>query len=201
MCLTRTGNRIKIIDFGLAREYDPKKELRVLFGTPEFMAPEVVQYEPIAFSTDMWSVGVICYVLYVHVSHIPNNNKKAADTWNKTSVFLLVLKLKSPALNSSHFRGSQARVLFLWHRSCGWQAQKQKVPPEELSFFFWQALSANTFASFCRLSGLSPFMGDCDGETLTNVIRASYDFNYPEFDEVSDNAKDLVARLLVIDKK
>ena len=63
LCLTRTGNRVKIIDFGLAREYDPKKELRVLFGTPEFMAPEVVQYEPIAFSTDMWSVGVICYVL------------------------------------------------------------------------------------------------------------------------------------------
>lgn len=63
LCLTRTGNRIKIIDFGLAREYNPKKDLRVLFGTPEFMAPEVVQYDPISFSTDMWSVGVICYVL------------------------------------------------------------------------------------------------------------------------------------------
>ncbi len=51
------------------------------------------------------------------------------------------------------------------------------------------------------LSGLSPFMGDCDGETLTNVIKASYDFNYTEFDDISDNAKDLIARLLVIDKR
>lgn len=29
LCLTKTGNRIKIIDFGLARYYDPKKKLQV----------------------------------------------------------------------------------------------------------------------------------------------------------------------------
>lgn len=29
LCLTREGNRIKIIDFGLAREYDPDKKLQV----------------------------------------------------------------------------------------------------------------------------------------------------------------------------
>lgn len=36
LCLTESGNRIKIIDFGLAREYDPSTKLQVLFGTPEF---------------------------------------------------------------------------------------------------------------------------------------------------------------------
>ena len=39
LCLTEGGNRIKIIDFGLAREYDPFTKLQVLFGTPEFVAP------------------------------------------------------------------------------------------------------------------------------------------------------------------
>jgi len=63
LCLSRTGNRIKIIDFGLARDYRPNVETRVMFGTPEFMAPEVVRFDPIDYSTDMWSVGVICYVL------------------------------------------------------------------------------------------------------------------------------------------
>lgn len=29
LCLTREGNRIKIIDFGLARRYDPNKKLQV----------------------------------------------------------------------------------------------------------------------------------------------------------------------------
>jgi len=63
LCLTKTGNRIKIIDFGLARRYEPGKKLQVLFGTPEFVAPEVVNFDQIGFNTDMWSVGVICYVL------------------------------------------------------------------------------------------------------------------------------------------
>ena len=39
------------------------KKLQVLFGTPEFVAPEVVAFEPIGYPTDMWAVGVICYVL------------------------------------------------------------------------------------------------------------------------------------------
>lgn len=66
LCLTESGNRIKIIDFGLAREYDPSTKLQVLFGTPEFVAPEVVNFEAITFATDMWSVGVIAYVLWVN---------------------------------------------------------------------------------------------------------------------------------------
>lgn len=63
LCLTKEGNRIKIIDFGLAREYDANKKLQVLFGTPEFVAPEVVNFDQIGFGTDVWSIGVICYVL------------------------------------------------------------------------------------------------------------------------------------------
>lgn len=63
LCPTKTGNRIKIIDFGLARIHEPHKKLQVLFGTPEFVAPEVVNFEPISFATDMWAVGVITYVL------------------------------------------------------------------------------------------------------------------------------------------
>jgi myosin-light-chain kinase len=32
--LSKEGHRIKIIDFGLARRFDPNKTLKVLFGTP-----------------------------------------------------------------------------------------------------------------------------------------------------------------------
>lgn len=61
--MSRTGNRIKLIDFGLARRYDPGKRLQVLFGTPEFVAPEVVNYEEVGYGTDLWALGVICYIL------------------------------------------------------------------------------------------------------------------------------------------
>ncbi|PNF38135.1 hypothetical protein B7P43_G14603, partial [Cryptotermes secundus] len=63
MCHTRTSHQIKLIDFGLAQKINPNTPVRVLFGTPEFIPPEIINYEPIGVESDMWSVGVICYVL------------------------------------------------------------------------------------------------------------------------------------------
>ncbi|XP_027027398.2 myosin light chain kinase, smooth muscle-like isoform X2 [Tachysurus fulvidraco] len=63
VCLDTTGTLIKIIDFGLARKLEPGKPLKVMHGTPEFVAPEVVSYEAVDLATDMWSIGVICYIL------------------------------------------------------------------------------------------------------------------------------------------
>lgn len=52
-----------------------------------------------------------------------------------------------------------------------------------------------------RLSGLSPFMGDNDNETLSNVTSATWDFEDEAFDEISDNAKDFITNLLKKDMK
>lgn len=52
-----------------------------------------------------------------------------------------------------------------------------------------------------RLSGLSPFMGDNDNETLSNVTSATWDFEDEAFDEISDNAKDFITKLLKKDMK
>ena len=111
MLIRPDSKQIKLIDFGLARKYNPKENLKVMFGTPEFVAPEVITYERITPATDMWSIGVIAYIL---------------------------------------------------------------------------------------LSGLSPFMGDTDAETLTNVQLADWDFDDPVFDDISDEAKDFISSLLVL---
>ncbi|CAF0803075.1 unnamed protein product [Adineta steineri] len=74
LCVNRDGHRIKIIDFGLARKFDPTKQLKVLFGTPEFVAPEVINFDRVGFGTDMWSVGVICYVLLSGLSPFMGEN-------------------------------------------------------------------------------------------------------------------------------
>ncbi|XP_063079862.1 myosin light chain kinase, smooth muscle [Engraulis encrasicolus] len=63
VCVDQSGTRIKIIDFGLAAKLDPSTPLTVMHGTPEFVAPEVINYEPVNLATDMWSIGVICYIL------------------------------------------------------------------------------------------------------------------------------------------
>ncbi|XP_066521662.1 myosin light chain kinase, smooth muscle [Hoplias malabaricus] len=114
MCVNKTGSKIKLIDFGLARRLEDSGSLKVLFGTPEFVAPEVINYEAISYPTDMWSIGVICYIL---------------------------------------------------------------------------------------VSGLSPFMGDNDNETLANVTSATWDFEDEAFDEISEQAKDFISSLLKKDMK
>lgn len=52
-----------------------------------------------------------------------------------------------------------------------------------------------------RVSGLSPFMGDNDNETLSNVTSATWDFEDEAFDEISDEAKDFISNLLKKDMK
>lgn len=63
MLRDRTSDDLKLIDFGLSREIDPDEPIRVMFGTPEYVAPEVVNYEPVGLPTDIWSLGVLAYIM------------------------------------------------------------------------------------------------------------------------------------------
>ncbi|XP_053328210.1 serine/threonine-protein kinase 17B [Spea bombifrons] len=54
---------IKIVDFGLSRKLSSTNELHEIMGTIDYTAPEILNYEPITTSADIWSVGVICYML------------------------------------------------------------------------------------------------------------------------------------------
>uniref|UniRef100_A0A674GR53 Myosin light chain kinase 2 n=1 Tax=Taeniopygia guttata TaxID=59729 RepID=A0A674GR53_TAEGU len=51
-----------------------------------------------------------------------------------------------------------------------------------------------------RLSGLSPFLGDDDTETLNNVLAANWYFDEETFESVSNEAKDFVSNLIIKDK-
>uniref|UniRef100_A0A146P6R4 Myosin light chain kinase, smooth muscle-like n=1 Tax=Fundulus heteroclitus TaxID=8078 RepID=A0A146P6R4_FUNHE len=74
VCVDTSSTKIKIIDFGLARELEEGKPLMVMHGTPEFVAPEVINYEPVGLETDMWSIGVICFILLSGESPFQGNN-------------------------------------------------------------------------------------------------------------------------------
>ncbi|KAM6365399.1 death-associated protein kinase 2-like isoform 1-T1 [Pluvialis apricaria] len=102
--------RIKIIDFGLAQHLEDGVTFKSLCGTPQYIAPEVINYEPLSSATDMWSIGVITYIL---------------------------------------------------------------------------------------LSGLSPFQGETDAETLSNVVAGAYEFEERCFSQTSEMAKDFIRQLLV----
>jgi len=114
MCQTSKSTNIKIIDFGLATKLDPNELVKISTGTAEFAAPEIVEREPVGFFTDMWSVGVLAYVL---------------------------------------------------------------------------------------LSGLSPFAGANDIETLKNVKACSWEFDEEAFTNVSEEGKDFIRKLLIKQKE
>ncbi|XP_067867725.1 serine/threonine-protein kinase 17A [Heterodontus francisci] len=74
---------IKIVDFGLSRRVNNNEELREIMGTPEYVAPEILNYEPISTATDMWSIGVLAYVMLTGISPFLGDNKQ--ETFLKIS--------------------------------------------------------------------------------------------------------------------
>ncbi|XP_066902061.1 death-associated protein kinase related isoform X1 [Halyomorpha halys] len=78
MLLTRDYPDTDIIlcDFGISRVIQDGIEVREILGTPDYVAPEVLSYEPISLSTDIWSVGVLAYVLLTGYSPFAGSNKQ-----------------------------------------------------------------------------------------------------------------------------
>lgn len=103
---------VKLCDFGISRILLADIEVREVLGTPDYVAPEILQYEPISLATDMWSVGVLTYVL---------------------------------------------------------------------------------------LTGHSPFGGDTKQETFLNISQGHVDFPEDLFGDVSEQAKDFISHLLVVE--
>ncbi|XP_078701764.1 myosin light chain kinase, smooth muscle-like isoform X3 [Branchiostoma floridae x Branchiostoma belcheri] len=68
MCADRTGCNVKLRNLGSARRLNPRENTRVRFEAPEFCAPEVVNFGVIWFAADMWSLGVMTYLLLCGVS-------------------------------------------------------------------------------------------------------------------------------------
>ncbi|XP_034542356.1 death-associated protein kinase 2 isoform X2 [Notolabrus celidotus] len=68
--------RIKLIDFGLAHKIEAGEDFKNIFGTPEFVAPEIVNYEQLGLEADMWSIGVITYILLSGASPFLGDSKQ-----------------------------------------------------------------------------------------------------------------------------
>lgn len=60
---TRTSSNVKIIELGQSRHLTPGDQIKIQNTTAEYAAPEIHQCDMVSTVTDMWSVGVLAYVL------------------------------------------------------------------------------------------------------------------------------------------
>lgn len=63
LCSERDDADIKIADFGFAKRVADLKPKETACGTPGYVAPEILRGKPYTTEVDIWSMGVICYVL------------------------------------------------------------------------------------------------------------------------------------------
>jgi len=105
---------VKIADFGLSKIIDQEKMMQTACGTPGYVAPEVLQAEGYGEEVDMWSIGVITYIL---------------------------------------------------------------------------------------LCGFPPFYSESVPEVFEQIMKAEYDYPAEYWDDISDDAKDFINHLLVVDVK
>ncbi|KAF7221543.1 triple functional domain protein isoform X7 [Nothobranchius furzeri] len=54
---------VKLTDFGDAEQLNSAHYIHPLLGSPEFAPPELVLGEPVSLTSDLWSLGVVTYVL------------------------------------------------------------------------------------------------------------------------------------------
>jgi len=105
---------IKVTDFGLSRIYSHDMIMQTACGTPGYVAPEVLECRGYDKEVDMWSAGVILYIL---------------------------------------------------------------------------------------LCGYPPFYSEKEPELFESIMQANYSFHIPYWDHISDEAKDLICHLLVVNPK
>ena len=57
-----------------------------MVGTAEFVAPEVVQYEDISSQTDVWSLGVLTFILLSGASPFLDDNEDDQTTLSNVTL-------------------------------------------------------------------------------------------------------------------
>lgn len=108
---TQGKNTVKIADFGLSKDFVGDSVMSTCCGSPSYVAPEILEQGEYSNACDIWSIGVILYVL---------------------------------------------------------------------------------------LSGYLPFYGNTQEELFDKILTASFSFNNKCWNDISDQAKDLVSKMLTL---
>ena len=100
------GTEIKMCDFSLSRRI--VGIVKMEYGQPEYVAPEIVNGEGASFASDLWAVGIITYLLLSGVSPFRGQvqqRAKQTDSLPSYDVKLVDFKRMWWLLNCCHALG------------------------------------------------------------------------------------------------
>lgn len=92
--------QVKIGDFGLATkiEYDGERK-KTLCGTPNYIAPEILNKKGHSFEVDVWSIGCIMYTLLMGKPPFETNSLKETYSRIKKCEYRVPQTISLPATN------------------------------------------------------------------------------------------------------
>jgi len=63
LCVDKKGTQVKLADFGLANALGEASKFQSCVGTTDYMAPEMLESLRYGFGVDVWSLGVLVYIM------------------------------------------------------------------------------------------------------------------------------------------
>jgi calcium-dependent protein kinase len=84
MFMNKHSLRVKIVDFGTAQKVNPTLYMTEPFGSPYYMAPEVIR-GCYTSKCDIWSVGVILHIMIIGTPPFMHDDNKKLLLMIKTA--------------------------------------------------------------------------------------------------------------------
>jgi serine/threonine protein kinase len=181
----RDDSPVKIADFGLSKFFSADNVLSTMCGSPQYVAPEVLgvgdgvkEYSP---AVDMWSVGVILFILLSGYSPFGAWGPAGWGRWTaRDGLADWGLSGAGPArvcaagatVEAALTRGAGASRLLALQYAPPKAKQPRPTPPSD---------------------------DDNDAVLFEKIKSGNYDDDDPIWETVSPEAKDIVGRLLTVD--
>ncbi len=116
---------VKILDFGIAKALDAKKDLtgQTVLGTPYYMSPEQAMGQPVDARTDIYSLGISAFHLLT--------GKRPFEAKSKVDVMMMQVKTPLPKVGE-WAPGTDPRICALIEKMCAKQPAARHQSCEEL---------------------------------------------------------------------
>ena len=153
----KSSKNIKIADFGTATEFFPGKSLNHMIGTISYIAPEVFK-KNYTEKCDMWSCGVIMYILLTGKLPFASKSKKntieliiqgkytvESQEWRKLSELSKTFVKRMLEINPSKRIGAEEAL------KCEWVQSHQSKPVVNSNLLIEASNNLKTFGETTKL--------------------------------------------------